>query len=216
MSAQERIAQAEREIAAAEEEISEERREPPAFQTEQAGRTEGIERIHIGDPVHFELVEFLEDEATALDDNELIDWFQRMAPELVYRMPVRITKDRVDGSEFSETMFHFDEDYLSLAIKVTRLAATQTAWAEKPPSRTRRFVTNIRAFTLPTDGDAPEYEVRSSVLLLRNRYQESQLEILSARRTDVIRRTDEGFKIAARSIFPDQATIGTQNLAVFL
>jgi 3-phenylpropionate/cinnamic acid dioxygenase small subunit len=216
MSTQERLEQAEREIAAAEEELSEEHREPAEFQTEQAGRTEGLERIHIGDPVHFELVEFLEDEATALDDNELIDWFQRMAPDLVYRMPVRITKDRVDGSEFSETMFHFDEDYLSLAIKVTRLAVTQSAWAEKPPSRTRRFVTNIRTFALPGGSEGPEYEVRSSVLLLRNRYQESSLEILSVRRTDVIRRTEQGFKIAARSIFPDQATIGTQNLAVFL
>lgn len=196
-------------------EVVEEHREAAPFQTEQVGKTEGLERVHIGDPVHFEIVEFLEDEASELDDNALTNWFQRMAPDLLYRMPVRITKDRVDGSEFSETMFHFDEDYLSLATKVMRLAATQTAWAEKPPSRTRRFVTNIKVFRLP-HGEAEEYEVRSSVLLLRNRYQESRLEIVSARRTDRIRRTDDGLKIAGRAIFPDQATIGTQNLAVFL
>ena len=189
-------------------------REAAPNQTEDAGRSAGLERIHLNDPLHWEIVEFLEDESTALDDNELTDWFQNMAPDIVYRLPVRTTRDRADGSEFAEGMFHFDEDYMTLGTKVMRLAATQSAWAEKPPSRTRRFVTNIRAY--PLDGDAEEYEVRSCILLVRNRYQESDLEVLSARRTDVLRRTDEGFKIARRTIFPDQATLGTQNLAVFL
>lgn len=197
-----------------EETVEEQPREAAPEQTEDAGRSEGLERVHVGDPRHWEIVEFLEDEATALDDNELTEWFQRMAPDIVYRMPVRMTKDRADGSEFAEGMFHFDEDYMTLATKVMRLAATQSAWAEKPPSRTRRFVTNIKAFKRDSEGE--EYEVRSSVLLVRNRYQESKLELLSARRTDVIRRVDQGLKIAARTIFPDQATLGTQNLAVFL
>lgn len=189
-------------------------REASPEQTEDAGRTEGLERVHVGKPIHWEIVEFLEDEATALDDNELTEWFQRMAPDIVYRMPVRMTKDRADGSEFADGMFHFDEDYMTLATKVMRLAATQSAWAEKPPSRTRRFVTGIKTFK--RDSEEEEYEVRSSILLVRNRYQESKLELLSARRTDVIRRVDGAFKIATRTIFPDQATLGTQNLAVFL
>jgi len=189
-------------------------REAAPNQTEDVGRSEGLERIHLTDPLHWEIVEFLEDESTALDDNDLTAWFQNMAPDIVYRLPVRMTRDRADGSEFAEGMFHFDEDYMTLGTKVMRLAATQSAWAEKPPSRTRRFVTNIRAYRL--DGDAEEYEVRSCILLVRNRYQESDLEVLSARRTDVLRRTDAGFKIARRTILPDQATLGTQNLAVFL
>jgi 3-phenylpropionate/cinnamic acid dioxygenase small subunit len=183
-------------------------------QTEQAGRTAGLERVHVGEPTHWEIVEFLDDEATALDDNELMAWFQLMAPDIVYRMPVRTTKDRADGSEFSTGMYQFDEDAMTLGTKVIRLAETQSAWAEKPPSRTRRFVTNVKVFR--RDGELEEYEVRSSVLLVRNRYQESKLELLSARRTDVVRRTEEGFRLAERTIFPDQATIGTQNLAVFL
>jgi len=197
------------------EEIVIEPREPAAFQTEDAGKTKGLERVHVGEPLHFEIVEFLEDEATRLDDNELMEWFGLMAMDLTYRMPVRVTKDRADGSEFSETMFHFDEDIMSLGTKVTRLAKTHTAWAEKPPSRTRRFVTSIKVFRLGSS-DEEEYEVRSSVLVIRNRYQESQLEFLSARRTDVIRRTHEGLKLASRTIFPDQATLGLQNLAIFL
>jgi 3-phenylpropionate/cinnamic acid dioxygenase small subunit len=194
-------------------------RQPAPDQTEDVFKTDGLKRIHVGQPVHFELQEFLEDEATALDDNELMAWFQNMAQDLLYRMPVRMTKDRADGSEFSTTMFHFDENYMSLGTKVTRLAATTSAWAEKPPSRTRRFVTNIKVFEPAEPAKATEseeYEVRSSMLLLRNRYQASEMEIISVRRTDRIRRTDEGFKIVVRTIYPDQATIGTQNLAVFL
>ena len=196
-------------------ELAHEPRAAAAVQTEDIGRSAGLERIHGGEPAYFELVEFLEDEATALDDNDLFGWFGRMAPDLIYRMPVRMTKERTDGSEFSETMFHFDENFTSLATKVTRLAATQTAWAEKPPSRTRRFVTNMKVFRRQS-GEVEEYELRSSILLARNRYQDSQFEFVSARRTDVVRRTPDGLRIAKRTIFPDQATIGTQNLAIFL
>lgn len=196
------------------EEILKDAREAAPFQSENAGRTEGLVRVHIGDPLHFEIQEFMEDESRMLDDNELMGWLGLMASDILYRMPVRMTKDRADGSEFSETMFHFDEDAMTLTTKVSRLALTQSAWAEKPPSRTRRFVTSIRVFRAASGED--EYEVRSSILLVRNRYQESELELVSARRTDVIRRTGEGFEIAKREIFVDQATIGTQNLAVFL
>jgi 3-phenylpropionate/cinnamic acid dioxygenase small subunit len=182
--------------------------------TEQQAPTEQLERVHAGEPAYFELVEFLEDEAHALDENDLLGWLGRMEPDMQYQMPVRTTRDRTDGSEFSTGMYLFDEDITTLGIKVTRLAATQSAWAEKPPSRTRRFVTNIRIFR--RSGEMEEYQVTSSLLVTRNRYQESQLEFLSATREDVIRRTEDGLRIAARTIYADQATIGMQNLAIFL
>jgi len=170
------------------------------------------QRVHFGEPEHFEIVEFLEDEAHLLDTGKLLEWVGLMAPDLRYQMPVRSTRDLVDGSEFADAMFMFDETILTLGIKATRLAATMSAWAEKPPSRTRRHVTNIRVFRA---GDN-EYEVTSSLLLLRNRYQEPNYEIISARRVDRIRRQDGTLKIAKRVIYSDQATLGTQNLAVFL
>jgi 3-phenylpropionate/cinnamic acid dioxygenase small subunit len=185
--------------------------------TAQDTKTEAAEeappqRVHFGEPEHFEIVEFLEDEATLLDSGKLLEWLGLMAPDLRYQMPVRSTRDLVDGSEFADGMFMFDETILTLGIKATRLAATMSAWAEKPPSRTRRHVTNIRVFRA---GDN-EYEVTSSLLLLRNRYQEHHYEIISARRVDRIRRQDGALKIAKRVIYSDQATLGTQNLAVFL
>ncbi|BCQ07373.1 ring-hydroxylating dioxygenase subunit beta [Mycobacterium heckeshornense] len=187
--------------------------ENAANQQTEAAPEVPLQRVHVGEPEYFEVVEFLEDEATLLDSGKLLDWLGLMDPSLRYQMPVRSTRDLVDGSEFSDGMFLFDETILTLGIKATRLAATMSAWAEKPPSRTRRHVTNIRVFRTGTDG---EYEVTSSLLLLRNRYQEHNYEIISARRVDTLRRQDGALKIAKRVIYSDQATLGTQNLAVFL
>jgi 3-phenylpropionate/cinnamic acid dioxygenase small subunit len=170
------------------------------------------QRIHMGEPEYFAIAEFLEDEAFLLDSGKLLEWLGLMAPELRYQMPVRSTRDLVDGSEFSDGMFMFDETILTLGIKATRLAATMSAWAEKPPSRTRRHLSGIRVFKTADN----EYEVTSSLLVLRNRYQEHFYEIISARRVDVLRRQDDGLKIVKRLIYSDQATLGTQNLAIFL
>lgn len=182
-------------------------------QTTAAPQDAPAQRVHFGEPEHFEIVEFLEDEATLLDSGKLLDWVGLMAVDVRYQMPVRSTRDLIDGSEFSTGMFMFDETILTLGIKATRLAATTSAWAEKPPSRTRRHVTNIRVFRTGVDG---EYEVTSSLLLLRNRYQEHNYEIISARRVDLLRRQDGELKIAKRVIYSDQASLGTQNLAIFL
>lgn len=190
-------------------------RKAAPVQSAAVGRNDGFERVPVGASIHWELVQFLEDEATLLDDNEMFEWMKLMSPDLVYRMPVRTTRDRADGPEFAEGMYHFDEDFLSLSTKVTRLAATRSAWAEKPPSRTRRFVTNIKVLR-PAGSEGDRFEVRSSVLLLRNRYRSERFDLVSAGRTDSIRKEAAGFKIFKRMIFVDQATIGTQNMAVFL
>ncbi|MGH7857450.1 MAG: hypothetical protein ACREQY_08975, partial [Candidatus Binatia bacterium] len=51
-------------------------------------------RIRAGDSVYFEIVEFLEDEAMLLDDFELLAWVDLLADDLVYRVPVRVTRLR--------------------------------------------------------------------------------------------------------------------------
>jgi 3-phenylpropionate/cinnamic acid dioxygenase small subunit len=178
-------------------------------------RTPTAPRVPVGDPLHWELVEFLEDEATLLDHSRLLDWLQLLAPDLLYRMPVRVTRMRDDrsGEEFSSGMFHFDENATTMFVKVTRMATTPSPWAENPVSRTRRFITNVKVHR--TD-NADEFAVTSSILLVRSRYDEETLGLLSAERNDLIRRTDEGFRVARRMILADQATLGLANLAVFL
>jgi 3-phenylpropionate/cinnamic acid dioxygenase small subunit len=171
-------------------------------------------RVRAGDPLHHELVETLEDEAALLDRSDIMAWLGVLAPDVVYRMPVRVTRMRDDPEEtLSSTMFHFDENFVTLATKVSRMATTASPWAENPPSRTRRFLTSIKVNTTP---DPQEYAVTASILLVRSRYDESQLGLITADRHDLWRRTDEGWRLARRDIHVDQSTLGLANLAIFL
>jgi 3-phenylpropionate/cinnamic acid dioxygenase small subunit len=111
------------------------------------------------------------------------------------------------------TTKHFDDDYLSMMGRLGRLK-TRSAWTEDPPSRSRRLVTNILVWH--TDR-ADELEVRSNLLLARCRYENYEYQLLTAARTDVLRRMPAGgFRIARREVIVDQSSLGVPNLSVFL
>lgn len=170
-------------------------------------------RVRAGDPLHAEVVEFLGDEASLLDDNRLLEWVALMAPDVAYRMPVRVTRMRDDtSSDFSDGMYHFDETVTTLMVKASRLATTASPWAENPRSRTRRFITNVKVHITDTE----EVTATSSLLLVRSRYDEAHLGLLTAERRDVLRRVADGFQIARRTIYVDQSSLGLSNLAIFL
>jgi 3-phenylpropionate/cinnamic acid dioxygenase small subunit len=176
--------------------------------TETRGR-----RLGAGEPLRAEIVEHLEDEVQLLDDNDLLTWIGLLTEDIVYRAPVRVTREARKESPFDPEMAHFDEIGMTLLLKVMRMTQTQSAWAENPESRTRRIVSNVRVF----ETDEPEeWRVESSILLLRSRYDEPEYDLLSGRRIDRLRRVEGSFKLAARTIYLDQATIGMQNLAVYL
>jgi len=170
-------------------------------------------RVRAAESLHGEIVEHLEDEALLLDDNDLMGWLQTLAEDIVYRAPVRVTREPGERSQFEPEMAHFDENGMTLFLKLMRMTQTSSAWAENPASRTRRIISNVRVY----ETELPdEYRVESSVLLLRSRYDDPNYDILSGRRIDRLRRVDESFKLAARTIYFDQATLGVQNLAVYL
>jgi 3-phenylpropionate/cinnamic acid dioxygenase small subunit len=110
-------------------------------------------------------------------------------------------------------MGFFDDSKKSLALRVQRIIGTDSGWTEDPPSRTGRFVTNVRTFTTAS---ANEYLVESNLLVTRSRTDVANIKLLSARRRDTIRSTDNGLRIARREIYTHQATIDMQNLAIFL
>ncbi|MDB6060606.1 MAG: aromatic-ring-hydroxylating dioxygenase subunit beta [Verrucomicrobiaceae bacterium] len=170
-------------------------------------------RISLGTAVYNELLEFLHDEAALLDHQRFEDWTELLAEDLAYTAPLRQTRAGPGRySNIIQAIGHFDDDYLSIMSRVGRLG-TKSAWAEDPPSRTRRLVTNVRIWAT---ANPDEYEVVSYLLLSRSRYEESDLQILTAERRDLIRRVKPGFKIARREIIVDQSVLGMQNLAVFL
>jgi len=161
--------------------------------------------------VWFEVQSFLMREAELLDDNRLHDWLGMLADDIRYRIPIRVTRERTAGLGFSEVGFHMDEDKGMLVTRVARLD-TEYAWAEDPPSRTRRYVSNVRVQAVEGDG----IDVRSNLLVYRGRHGAGADQLLAGERADRLRRRGDAFEIAARTVYLDQTTLRTHNLAIFL
>lgn len=161
---------------------------------------------------YWEVYEFLMHEAELLDGHREREWVELCTEDVVYRMPVRETRERGAGDGFNDRMYYFDETRGCLELRVRRLE-TEYAWAEDPPSRTRHFVTNIRV--APGD-DTDELLVRSNLLLYRSQGTDLHHDLISVERRDVLRRTDEGLRLARREILMDHSVLTTHNLSVFL
>ncbi|HLN71623.1 MAG TPA: 3-phenylpropionate/cinnamic acid dioxygenase subunit beta [Streptosporangiaceae bacterium] len=163
------------------------------------------------DPAHLAAHQFLVEEATLLDAADYASWLDLLCEDIRYVMPVRVTTAR--GADFDSLadMGHFDEDMYALRKRVQRLA-TDHAWTEDPPSRTRHFVTNVRTFRHQTG----QLQVESALLLFRSRGDTREPDLISAGRTDLLRETGDGLRLARREIIVDESVLRTQNLAVFL
>jgi phthalate 3,4-dioxygenase subunit beta len=167
-------------------------------------------------PAHQAAHQFLVEEAALLDTGDYEAWLGLLCEDIRYVMPVRVTTARGAGFDSLADMGHFDEDIYALRKRVQRLA-TDHAWTEDPPSRTRHFVSNVRTFTRGSgeQGDQ-ELTVESALLLFRSRGDTREADLLSAGRTDVLRQGDGGYRLASRVIHVDESVLRTQNLAVFL
>jgi 3-phenylpropionate/cinnamic acid dioxygenase small subunit len=161
---------------------------------------------------YFEVLGWLNAEAEMLDQGRFHDWLALLDDEVTYEMPVRLTRERGDSPDVSFGNQNFKDDRATLELRIRRLD-TDFAWAEDPPSRTRRFVTNVRV----DDGTASdELRVRSYILLYRNRGDQSHVDLLAGERTDILRRSGDRWLLRKRVIVLDQAAVGTKNLALLM
>lgn len=169
-------------------------------------------RVPLGSEVYNRILETLYDEAAVLDERRIDDWIAMIAPDIIYQAPIRLTRTGPNRDrDVMRTMFHFDENYDSLLMRSGRLQ--KSAWAEDPPSRCRRFVTNVRVAERDTPG---EYEVVSYFFLERSRGDSPDNENITAERRDVWREVEGEYKLAQREIIVDQSVLGMSNFAVFL
>jgi 3-phenylpropionate/cinnamic acid dioxygenase small subunit len=170
--------------------------------------------VPIGSPVYNQILQFLYVEARLLDETRLKEWGDTLAQDLIYTAPLRETRPvSQQAASVVRTMQHYHDDWRSVMGRIVRLTGTKSAWAEDPPSRTRRLVTNV----LVEATDKPdEYSVRSYLLVTRSRFNFDEFDLISAERRDVLRVDGESFKLARREILLDQAVLGTPNLAIFL
>ncbi len=157
-----------------------------------------------------EVEEFLFMEADLLDARRYQDWLELLTDDIHYWMPVRrTTTAREVDREFTQPggVAFFDDDKAMLKMRVDRMLVGG-AWAEDPPSRTRRLITNLRI--LEAEGD--ELTVASNFLLYRTRLNSEEDQWIG-RREERLRRVDGQFRLARRHIFLEQTVILSQNLS---
>jgi PAH dioxygenase small subunit len=157
-------------------------------------------------------------EAELLDDREFEAWLDLFTPDVEYTAPVRVNR-KSPAPDTIEEIGHFDDTFGSLDLRIRRLR-TDVAWAEDPPSLTRRLITNIRIRPAP-DADAgfdaaDELDVRSNLLLYRSRGGRGAHDLIVGERHDRFRLIDGEWRIARRKAVLDQASLSTKNLGVFL
>jgi 3-phenylpropionate/cinnamic acid dioxygenase small subunit len=160
--------------------------------------------------VWFRIQSFLVREAELLDEGRMREWLDLLADDIRYKLPIRVTRER-SARAGDDLGYHMNEDKGMLTTRIDRLD-TEFAWAEDPPSRTRRYVSNVRV----GNADDGKLAVRSNILLYRGRHGETQDQLLAGLREDLLRPRAGGFEIAERVIHLDQTTLATHNLAVFL
>jgi len=158
----------------------------------------------------FEAEEFLFHEAALLDGRRFDEWLSLLTDDIHYWMPIRrTTQAREVALEFTAPggMAFFDDDKGTLTLRVQRLSVGR-AWAEDPPSRTRRLITNVCV----VEADDHSLTVQSNFHLHRSRLN-SEEDTWFGRREDVLRRAEGGLKLARRHIFLDQTVILAQNMS---
>lgn len=158
------------------------------------------------------VTDWLFSEAELLDTNRYRDWLKLVTADLQYSVPLRVTREREADSDIVEGIAHMDDDWDAMEMRILRLE-TEYAWAEQPPSRSRRFVTNIR---VRQRENPEELFVTSSLLLYRTRGDVPTYDVLSGQRRDVLRWMEEQLRLASREVLLDQTTIMTHNLSLIM
>lgn len=162
--------------------------------------------------LHRRCEQFLYREAACLDDGRLHDWLELLTEDIEYKIPRRLERER--GSEqptASEHAFLFRDDFGTLKTRVKRYDH-EYAWAENPPSRTRRFISNVRVEPV----DDGEYQVTSNVMIYRDNGDKMDHDLVVGERTDLLRLVDDELKLAERVVDLDQPVVPTKNLSFFI
>ena len=155
---------------------------------------------------------FLMNEAQLLDRGHYRQWLDLLTQDIVYQMPARVTTcERSAGSGFDST-HHFDEDRASLEMRVRRIE-TEYAWAEEPPTRTRRFVNNVR---VEAGANQDEVVSTANVLIFRSRGDSANHVLLSMERADTLRRVEGQWQLARRVMLVDQSNLPVSHISVIL
>jgi p-cumate 2,3-dioxygenase beta subunit len=110
-----------------------------------------------------EIEDFLFAEAALLDDWRLDEWLTLLTDDVTYIVPTTDARD----ADPSTTLSIISDDAKRLRARAEQLLGKH-AWAENPPSRTRRLITNVRirradATTIEATANFAVYRFRGDV-----------------------------------------------------
>ena len=143
-----------------------------------------------------EIEDFLYEEAALLDTWQLDRWFALMEPDVEYSIP---PTDRPEG-EPSDTLFLVADDFERLKSRVHQLTHPG-AWAESPPSRTRRLVSNVRI----RDDRGDEVDITANFIIYRIR--NAKTDSYVGRYEHVLRPTEAGLRFKRRRSILDHEAL---------
>ena len=86
-----------------------------------------------------QIEDFLYEEAALLDAWRLQEWLELLTEDATYEVP---STDTPDG-DARTTLFLIADNMERIRSRVKQLLG-KSAWAENPPSRTRRLISNVR------------------------------------------------------------------------
>lgn len=157
-------------------------------------------------------------EARLLDERRYDLWLERMSPAIRYRVPAREYVVQADCRDFSTwsvdrevapsgSLDFIDDDSAGLRSRIARLQ-TGMAWAETPPSMTRRLIGNVEILDVSNDGVVSAV---SAIFLAKSRADERIL--LTAQRRDRLEPWGDDYRLRERLVILDDAVLAAANLS---
>jgi len=136
--------------------------------------------------------DFLYEEAALLDEWRLDEWLELLTEDAIYEVPSTDSPD----ADPQHTLSLIADDKARIRSRVAQLLG-KTAWAENPPSRTRRMISNVRIRRV--EGDA--IEVTANFVVYRLRFE--QMDTYVGRYEYTLVQRDGRLKIRARKAILD-------------
>lgn len=164
-----------------------------------------------------EVTAFLHHEADLLDERRFEEWLDLLDDGIEYAMPMQLNVKHDDVERAvtrpGDEVCWFDEGKATLTQRVEQIR-TGEHWAEEPFSRVTHLVANVRVLRVEPDAfDAVEVEVGSRFLVYRNRVA-AETDLWVGKRTDVLKASDDGWRLLRRTILLDQNVLLAKNLTV--
>lgn len=174
--------------------------------------------------LNFRVEQFYYREARLLDERQFQQWFDLVDPGIEYSMPGRFVAQPDPRDQGEECYLSTDREldramggdgspirldaYMDMVIRASR-PFNARAWAESPPPRTRRLISNVEAHSR----DDGTLEALSNFFMFYS-HVGADNHLYTGGRRDILREDDGEFRILKREVITDWDLITVPTLAL--